>query len=193
MRVTNSMLFNNFLSNINNINTQLYNTQTQMATGKSINNLSDNPTALSQVLSINDIQSQFTQYTSNINLANSTLSAQDTATQNMSQLLQNSGSLVVQAANATNDTASNTAIAQQLQAMEAEIKNSANTMFGGNYLFSGFLTNTAPVQNVTQQVAIINNASNNAFQITTSKNFGDLNQFQSGTYTVNITSGKLSI
>ncbi|MGC8705688.1 MAG: flagellin, partial [Desulfurella sp.] len=29
--------------------------------------------------------------------------------------------------------------------------------------------------------------------ITTSKNFGDLNQFQSGTYTVNITSGKLSI
>ncbi|MGC8790106.1 MAG: flagellin, partial [Desulfurella sp.] len=77
--------------------------------------------------------------------------------------------------------------------VEAEIKNSANTMFGGNYLFSGFLTNTAPVQNITQQAAIINNPSNNAFQITTSKNFGDLNQFQSGTYTVNITSGKLSI
>ncbi|WP_291492153.1 flagellar hook-associated protein FlgL [Desulfurella sp.] len=193
MRVTQDMLYGNFLSNINNVNTQLYNTQTQMATGKSINNLSDNPIALSQILTINDIQSRFEQYKSNINYANSLLSAQDTATQNISNLLQNSGSLVVQAANATNDIASNTAIAQQLQAVEAEIKNSANTMFGGSYLFSGFLTNTAPVQNITQQAAIINNPSNNAFQITTSKNFGDLNQFQSGTYTVNITSGKLSI
>ncbi|HEX13071.1 MAG TPA: hypothetical protein ENO40_01125 [Desulfurella acetivorans] len=193
MRITQDMLYSNFLSNINNINTQLYNTQTQMATGKSVNNLSDNPIALSQILTISDIQTRFDQYKSNINYANSLLSAQDTATQNISQLLQNSGSLIIQAANATNDIASNTAIAQQLQAVEAEIKNSANTMFGGNYLFSGFLTNTAPVQNITQQAAIINNPSNNAFQITTSKNFGDLNQFQSGTYTVNITSGKLSI
>ncbi|MGB9743649.1 MAG: flagellin [Desulfurella sp.] len=193
MRITQDMLYSNFLSNINNVNTQLYNTQTQMATGKSVNNLSDNPIALSQILTISDIQTRFDQYKSNINYANSLLSAQDTATQNISQLLQNSGSLIIQAANATNDIASNTAIAQQLQAVEAEIKNSANTMFGGNYLFSGFLTNTAPVQNITQQAAIINNPSNNAFQITTSKNFGDLNQFQSGTYTVNITSGKLSI
>ncbi|MGC8616224.1 MAG: flagellin [Desulfurella sp.] len=193
MRITQDMLYSNFLSNINNVNTQLYNTQTQMATGKSVNNLSDNPIALSQILTISDIQTRFDQYKSNINYANSLLSAQDTATQNISNLLQNSGSLIIQAANATNDIASNTAIAQQLQAVEAEIKNSANTMFGGNYLFSGFLTNTAPVQNITQQAAIINNPSNNAFQITTSKNFGDLNQFQSGTYTVNITSGKLSI
>jgi len=186
------MLFNNFLSNINNINTQLYNTQTQMATGKSINNLSDNPTALSQAMSIQDIQARFTQYTSNINYANSILSAQDSATQNISSLLQNAGSLVVQAANATNDTASNTAIAQQLAAVEAEIKNSANTMFGGNYLFSGFLTNTAPVQNITQQAVIT--SSNNGFQITTSKNFGDLNQLQSGSYSINIDqNGNLTI
>jgi len=192
MRITNSMLFNNFLSNINNINTQLYNTQTQMATGKSINNLSDNPTALSQAMSIQDIQARFTQYTSNINYANSILSAQDSATQNISSLLQNAGSLVVQAANATNDTASNTAIAQQLAAVEAEIKNSANTMFGGNYLFSGFLTNTAPVQNITQQAVIT--SSNNGFQITTSKNFGDLNQLQSGSYSINIDqNGNLTI
>lgn len=193
MRITDSMLFNNFLSNLNNINTQLYNTQTQMATGKSINNLSDNPTALSQVLSLNDIQAQFTQYTSNINLANSTLSAQDTATQNISQLLQNAGSLVVQSANATNDTASNTALAQQLAAIKAEIKNSANAMFGGNYLFSGFLTNAAPIQTVTQQAAIISNSSGGAFQITPSSNFGDINQFQGGTYTVNVNNGMLSI
>jgi flagellar hook-associated protein 3 FlgL len=186
------MLFNNFLSNINNINTQLYNTQTQMATGKSINNLSDNPTALSQAMSIEDIQARFTQYLSNINYANSTLSAQDTATQNISSLLQNAGSLVVQAANATNDTASNTAIAQQLAAVEAEIKNGANTMFGGNYLFSGFLTNTPPVQNITQQAVIT--SSNSGFQLTTSKNFGDLNQLQSGAYSINIDqNGNLTI
>jgi flagellar hook-associated protein 3 FlgL len=197
------MLFNNFLSNINNINTQLYNTQTQMATGKSINNLSDNPTALSQVMSIQDIQARFTQYTSNINYANSTLSAQDTATQNISNLLQNAGSLVVQAANATNDAASNTAIAQQLAAVEAEIKNGANTMFGGNYLFSGFLTNTAPVQNITQQAVITSSSindfqiaisKNNDFQIAISKNFGDLNQLQGGSYSIKIDqNGNLTI
>ncbi|HHS49363.1 MAG TPA: flagellar hook-associated protein 3, partial [Desulfurella acetivorans] len=193
MRITNSMLFNNFLSNINNINTKLYNTQTQMATGKSINNLSDNPTALSQALLIQDIQARFTQYKSNINYANSILSAQDTATQNISNLLQNAGSLVIQAANATNDAASNTAIAQQLAAVEAEIKNSANTMFGGNYLFSGFLTNTAPVQNITQQ-AVITSSSINDFQIAISKNFGDLNQLQNGVYSINIdNNGNLTI
>ncbi|OSS41288.1 Flagellar hook-associated protein FlgL [Desulfurella amilsii] len=192
MRITNSMLFNNFLANLDNINTQLYNTQTQMATGKSINNLSDNPTALSQVMSIQNIQDRFTQYTSNINYANSTLSAQDTATKDISSVLQNAGSLVVQAANATNDTASNTAIAQQLAAVESEIKNGANTMFGGNYLFSGFLTNTAPVQNITQQAVIT--SSNNNFQITTSKSFSDLNQLKSGAYSISIdNSGNLTI
>ncbi|MGC8790215.1 MAG: hypothetical protein ACP5PO_01695, partial [Desulfurella sp.] len=108
MRITQDMLYSNFLSNINNVNTQLYNTQTQMATGKSVNNLSDNPIALSQILTISDIQTRFDQYKSNINYANSLLSAQDTATQNISQLLQNSGSLIIQAANATNDIASNT-------------------------------------------------------------------------------------
>ncbi len=191
MRVTQDMLYSNFLSNINNVNTQLYNTQTQMATGKSINNLSDNPIALSQILTINDIQTRFTQYKSNINYASFLLSAQDTATQNISNLLQNAGSLIIQSANATNDTPSNTALAQQLSAVKAEIKNSANAMFGGSYLFSGFLTNTAPVQNVTQQVAII--SQNENFQIATSKNFGDLNQLQSGTYTVRINNGMLSI
>ncbi len=193
MRVTQSMLYNNFLSNLNNINSQLYNTQTQMATGKSINNLSDNPIALSQVLSLNDIQSRLTQYTSNINSANSVLSAQDTATSNISTLLQNSGSLIIQAANATNDSASNASIAQQLQAIEAEIKNSANTMFGGQYLFSGFLTNTAPIQDTTPQVATTSTTNNN-IQIKTSNNFGDINLLNSGSYSIQIDgNGNLSI
>ncbi len=192
MRVTQSMLYNNFLSNLNNINSQLYNTQTQMASGKSINNLSDNPIALSQVLSLNDIQSRLTQYTSNINSANSVLSAQDTATSNISTLLQNSGSLIIQAANATNDSASNASIAQQLQAIEAEIKNSANTMFGGQYLFSGFLTNTAPIQDTTPQVATTY-TNNNNIQIKTSNNFGDINLLNSGSYSIQIDGNNLSI
>jgi len=192
MRITQSMLYNNFLYNLNNVNSQLYTTQTQMASGKSINNLSDNPIALSQVLSLNDLQSRLTQYKSNINWANSVLSAQDTATNNISTLLQNSGSLIIQAANATNDLASNASIAQQLQAIEAEIKNSANTMFGGKYLFSGFLTNTAPIQDITPQAAIVN-TDNSEIQIKTSNNFGDINLLNTGNYSIKIENGRLSI
>ena len=192
MRVVDSMLFDNFLYNINRVNEQTFKTTTQMSSGKRLLNLSTDPIALSEVLSLKDINSRFEQYTTNINAANGILDAEDTALSTSDNLIQQAASLLIEGANDTNDSSSRLAIAQKLDAIKSEIRNSANTIFEGKYLFSGYKTNTAPIQTKTQSTAITDKGGSD-IEVKTAENFKDINQLQSGDYTIRIENNRLSI
>ncbi len=193
MRITDSILFNNFLYNINKVNEKSYITNEELASGKRILNLSTDPIALSKVLSLKDINMRFDQYVTNIESANSVLNAEDTALSNADDLIHKASSLLVEGANSiNNDSASRTAIAENLNSITDEIKNSANTIFQGKYLFSGFKTNTQPIQDETQEVTITNTGGSSA-EMAVSPVYKDINQLESGNYTVHIKDGKLYI
>lgn len=190
MRIVDNMLFDNFLYNINRVNEQMFKTTTQMSSGKRLINLSTDPIALSETLSLKDINSRFEQYSTNINASSGILDAEDTALSTSDNLIQQMGSLLIEGANATNDKSSRLAIAQQLDAIKSEIKSSANTVFEGKYLFSGYKTNTAPIQTQTQSAAITNKDGTD-IEIETAENFKDINQLQSGNYTIHIEGNRL--
>ncbi len=197
MRVTENILFSNFLYNINKINSDTYKTNSQMSSGRRLLNLDSDPISLMKVLSLKDINSRFEQYTTNINSANSVLDAQDTALNNADNLLQKADSLLIQGANAVNsDDTSRKAIAQQLNSIRKEIVNSANTIFEGKYLFGGLKTDTKPIQDKPQAVAVTSQTlsdPNKVIEIETTENYRDINQFDSGNYTIKIENSKLSI
>ncbi len=191
MRITDNILFNNFLYNINKVNERMYKINSEMASGKRLLDLSSDPIALSKVLSLRDINMRFDQYTINIESATAVLNAEDTALSNADDLIHRAGELLVKGANSTNnDLASRTAIAEELDAVVSELRNSANTVFQGKYLFSGYKTDTAPIQDQTQEVAVV---SNSDAEVDVSPTFKDINELQSGSYKIIISNHRLSI
>ncbi len=193
MRITDNILFNNFLYNINKVNEKTYVTNEELASGKRLLNLSSDPIALSKVLSLKDINMRFDQYVTNIDSANSVLNAEDTALSNADDLMHKAGALLVEGANSTNnDDASRTAIAEELDSITDELKNSANTIFQGKYLFSGYKTDTKPIQNKTQEVVVTNTGGADV-ETEISTVYNDINQFESGNYTIHVQNGKLYI
>ena len=197
MRITDNILFNNFLYNINKINERTFINNERMASGKRLLDLSTDPIALSKVLSLKDINARFDQYITNINSANSFLNAEDTALSNADNLLHKAGTLLVNGANTiNNDKASRTAIAENLDAIREELVDSANTIFQGKYLFSGSKTDTKPIQNIQNEVSIISIEKNNPIkdiEVSAGESFADINGLESGNYQIQIENGKLYV
>ncbi len=195
MRVTENILFSNFLYNINKINSKTYKTNSQMSSGRRLLNLDSDPISLMKVLSLKDIQKRFEQYTTNINSATSVLDAQDTTLNNADTLLQKADTLLIQGANAVNsDQTSRQAIAQQIDSIKEEIIDSANTIFEGKYLFAGLKTDTQPIEDKPQAVAITHETLSNPSQvveINTTDVYKDVNQFKDGSYTAVIKDSRL--
>lgn len=194
MRITDNILFNNFLYNINKINKKTYTTNSQMSSGKKLLDLSSDPISLSKVLSLKDINMRFDQYVTNINSANSILDAEDTSLSNADDLIQKASSMLIKGANSTNnDEASRTAISKELDSIIEELGNSANTIFQGKYLFSGFKTDTQPIQDETQEIVVTNTNGGHDVETEIAPVYKDINQFEDGNYTVHIENGKLSM
>ena len=197
MRITDNILFNNFLFNINKINERTYINNEKMASGKRLLDLSSDPIALSKVLSLKDINARFDQYITNIHSADAFLNAEDTALSNADNLLHKAGTLLVDGANTlNNDVASRTAIAENLDAIKEELVDSANTVFQGKYLFSGSKTDTKPIQTVPNEASVISINKNSYIKdikISAGESFSDINGLESGSYQVKIENGKLMV
>ena len=197
MRITDNILFNDFLYNINKINEKTYINNKKMASGKRLLDLASDPISLSKVLSLKDINLRFEQYTTNINSATAYLNAEDTALSTADDLLHKAGTLLVDGANSiNNDLASRTAIAENLDSIKDELIDAANTIFQGKYLFSGTKTDTKPIQNIQNEATIIDitkDSSIKDIKITADESFKDINQLDTGNYHVSIENGKLKV
>jgi flagellar hook-associated protein 3 FlgL len=116
----------------------------QISTGKSVNEPSDNPTAAALLVENND-QATFTAgYLESISVVQGQLATADSTLSSINSALQQALSLGVEAANGTESTSDQAAIANQLQGIQTQILSLANTTYEGNYLFGGTVTNTAP-------------------------------------------------
>ncbi|WP_035586475.1 flagellar hook-associated protein FlgL [Hippea jasoniae] len=197
MRITDNILFNNFLFNINKINEKVFKNNEMMSSGKRLLDLSSDPIALSKVLSLKDINMRFDQYVTNINSANAYLDAEDTALSNADNLLHKAGVLLVDGANTiNNDLASRTAIAENLDAIKDELVDSANTVFQGKYLFSGTKTDTKPIQNLPNEATVVDKQLSGDIKdikIASVENFEDINQLEDDNYQVKIQNGILHL
>jgi len=116
----------------------------QMATGRSVNNISDNPVAAGALV-VNDAQtSQTDQYITNIGDVQGKLQAADSALNNANTIMTTAITVGAEGANGTMSTGDRQALAEQVQGLQQQMLGIANTSYQGVYIFGGTNVTTTP-------------------------------------------------
>lgn len=137
IRVTNNMLVNDLMRNLNNNYRMMDKYQRQLATGRKINAPSDNPAGLVKSLRLRTNIVENEQYLANINEAINFMETTDSALDNITQILHRVRELTVKAANGTNDPGAHQAIADEIKELNEQLKLIANTTYGTKHVFGG--------------------------------------------------------
>jgi len=143
MRISTQTLFDSGAARIGDLQSSLYKTQQQLATGRRVLTPSDDPIAAARALEVTQSQSLNTQYGTNRGYAKDSLAMVDGTLSSVTELLQNVKTTAISAGNGTLGDSERASIATALQSSLGQLVGLANTRDGqGNYLFSGFQTNT---------------------------------------------------
>lgn len=116
----------------------------EMATGRSVNNLSDNPAAAAALVGNDALTSENDQYLTNLTDLQGKYQAADSALNSAVQLMTTAISVGTEGANGTLSASDQQAIAQQVQGLQQQMLALANTSYEGTYIFSGTDVTTQP-------------------------------------------------
>ncbi|MGI6413493.1 MAG: flagellar hook-associated protein FlgL [Syntrophomonadaceae bacterium] len=144
MRVTNRMLNNITLNNINHNLIKMGEFQQQLSSGKRVNKPSDDPIAVTKLLMVKSTLAFHEQYTRNVENAKSYLDMADTALDNATQIMQRAREIAGYGATGTVPQASMEALAEEVNGLVEELIQVANSSFGGRYIFGGTYTTMPP-------------------------------------------------
>jgi flagellar hook-associated protein 3 FlgL len=145
MRITQGMEQSQFLTSLNQLESNIASTQNGISTGLSFTTASQDPVAAGLVSGYNQVLAQSQQYTSNGQSAQGSLNVEDGALTQVQSQLQSLRDLALEANNATESGANLGAIATQVQQIQQSLLSIANTQDGsGNYIFAGYSTQTQP-------------------------------------------------
>lgn len=140
MRVTQSMLSNNMLRNLNNSNSKMGKLQEQLSSGSKLTRPSDDPVATVKGIGYRTTLVKNDQYTRNMNTVNSWLDSSDDALGQVGSALQRVQELVTQAASDTNTDEDREKIKIEIDQIRQQLRDVANTQVGDSYIFSGTKT-----------------------------------------------------
>ena len=151
MRITQSMLSNNMLSNITNSYERLAKLQEQITSQKKFSKPSDDPAAAMMGMTYRKNLNQVEQYSSNINKATSWTESTDSALNQAISALQRIRELAVQASNGTYEESQRESIAAEIKELKQHIVDVGDTQLGEQYIFNGYGTNTRPSDTIVQE------------------------------------------
>lgn len=141
MRITNAMMRNNSLSNMQKHKTVYNKYLQQYNTQKKIQRPSDDPTIAMRALKYRTTLAEIDQYLLNINDATSWMNATEKSIKNMNGRLEEMITYCTQAATGTYETKQRKDIVAQLKQYSAYIyEQNANQDYAGRYLFTGYRT-----------------------------------------------------
>lgn len=149
MRVTNNMMVNELLRNMNTNTRRLDESNRQLATSRRINLPSDDPAGLVKALRLRTNLTEGEQYLNNIGEATNFMETTDSALENINRILQRTRELTVQAANGTNSPADRKAISAEISQLNEQLKMVANTTYGTQHVFAGRNVTEPPCQGNT--------------------------------------------
>ena len=142
MRITEQMLSQTTLNNIEANMTQLDQLEGEVSSGTQITKPSDNPVGTAQALSLQEGIDQSTQYLTNINTATSWLSATDSALSGVDNAVQSARELAVEAANGTLSDSDRQSMTAEVQQLQQQVLGLAQSKYGSSYVFSGTKSDT---------------------------------------------------
>lgn len=143
-RITGEMLTGATLNDLNSSLNKLQRSAAELSSGHSILEASDNPYGASRTL---DLQSQLaglSSYASSVSDGISWTNAAGGAMANMNTVLQRVREVMLQAGNGTNNEGDLKNLATVVGQLTETVKQDANIQYGGQFLFGGTATATAP-------------------------------------------------
>lgn len=146
--------------------TSLSKLQNQIATGKRVQTPADDPVAAVHILELNRALRESDQYKANADVASNRLALEEQALQDIGSLLERVRQLAVEGNNATVGEQDRKMIATELRSRLGELVDIANRKDGnGEYLFSGFSTQTQPFSRTATGVAYDGDQGNRMLQV----------------------------
>jgi len=145
MRISTSMIYSSGTTNLNKLQSDLYNLQNQLSTNRRVLTPSDDPVAAAQALVVDQQRSINQRFIDNQSNANQQLADLDTRLGSVGDLLQSVMASAVQAGNGAYTDGDRKTIASDIRQRFDELvglANSADSM--GNYVFSGYRGTTQP-------------------------------------------------
>ncbi|QNU02756.1 flagellar hook-associated protein FlgL [Peribacillus butanolivorans] len=144
MRVTQSMLTNNMLSNLSRSYEKMGKLQEQVSSQKKFSKPSDNPVAAMMGMGYRINLNQIQQYTSNISEATNWIDSTDDAISEAVSVLQRIRELTVQGSNGTYDGEQFESISEEIRQLKEHLVSIGDAQIGGKYIFNGQNTNVKP-------------------------------------------------
>lgn len=170
MRISSNTFFELGVNSINSQLSGLVKTQQQISSGRRILTPSDDPVASSAVVETSQSLNVTTQHLENIVSARSTLNFEESVTASINRVYQQARQTIISAGNPTLNSADRATLATTLRSNYDELLSLANSRDGqGNYLFSGFATNTPPFSQTTGPAVYAGDQGQRKLQITPSR------------------------
>jgi flagellar hook-associated protein 3 FlgL len=139
-RVTQSMLSTNMLRNLNTSYSKMSQLQDQINTGRKFTRASDDPVAAVKGMDYRVQLDKIGQFSRNTNEMTAWLDTTDSTLSEVTSSLTRVQELITQAANDTNTEDERKKMAVEIEQIQRQIRDLANTQVGGKFIFSG--TNT---------------------------------------------------
>jgi len=159
MRITNKMMTNNMMSNINKNKLNMTTLEQQYSTGKKIQRPSDDPIITVRALKLRTNLSELEQYyEKNIPDAKSWMDVTESAMTTVNDILKQVNTYCVQGSSDTLTANDRSSIVQNLEQMKEQIYQEGNTNYAGRYVFTGYKTDsplifTASTENLTYSIS----------------------------------------
>lgn len=145
MRISTNTIFDKGVARMGELQSDLARTQQQVSTLRRLISPSDDPVASARALEVTNSQEINAKYAINRRSAKDALSMTEGALQNVTSLLHDVKTLVVQAGNGALTNSERQFIATELQGRFDELLGLANTRDGvGNYVFAGYQNTSEP-------------------------------------------------
>ena len=144
MRITNGMIYRNFINNLFRINEHLEEDYEKIASGKRIKRPSDDPLGMAKSIRYRSYLSSIRQYKRNIEMAISWQNLTESALNGVENALQRVQEIAISQASDTVNADTRKTAAKEIENIKKQILGIVNTKFGDRYIFAGYLTDNPP-------------------------------------------------
>lgn len=152
-----------FLNNLDLINQQMQQAETELSTGLSVNQASDAPGKMSSILQAQASLSSTQQLNTDIAQTNTEVNSGEQAMESAVQLFDQIQTLGSEGDTSTATASSNAQLAQQAASILQEMVGLANTQSGGRYIFAGDTDQVEPYSiDMTQNPPVVSSYQGSA-------------------------------
>lgn len=149
MRITEGIIANTILSNLQLGQQRLEQLQQQASSGLKVSTPGDDPIAAQQVLQLKGLVLDNEQYARNITTGNAWLTQTDSAMADMGNVVTRAQEIALEMANGTYSNSDRANAAGEVRQLKNELIQLGNSQVAGKYIFGGYVSDKAPFDTVS--------------------------------------------